>query len=142
MYDYFKKVFIKIMMKGGNKSTAEAIFEESFLHLRKKLLSENSTKSPKELFIEVLSKSGPLAVVTTKRRGRRSIQIPMALNNKRRVAITAKWILEGARARNDKTMGLRLAKELFFLDMGQGKALKNQTLMHKQAFANRFNTNF
>ena len=55
MYDYFKKVFIKIMMKGGNKSTAEAIFEESFLHLRKKLLSENSTKSPKELFIEVLS---------------------------------------------------------------------------------------
>jgi hypothetical protein len=39
-------------------------------------------------------------------------------------------------------MGLRLAKELFFLDSGQGKALKNQTLMHKQAFANRFNTNF
>ena len=37
MYDYFKKVFIKIMMKGGNKSTAEAIFEESFLHLRKKI---------------------------------------------------------------------------------------------------------
>ena len=107
-----------------------------------KLFSENSAKSPKELFVDVLSKSGPLAVVTTKRRGRRSIQIPMALNNKRRVAITAKWILEGARARNDKTMGLRLAKELFFLDMGQGKALKNQTLMHKQAFANRFNTNF
>ena len=56
MYDYFKKVFIKIMMKGGNKSTAEAIFEESFLHLRKKLLSENSTKSPKELFIEIRKK--------------------------------------------------------------------------------------
>ena len=30
MYDYFKKVFIKIMMKGGNKSTVEGIFEEAF----------------------------------------------------------------------------------------------------------------
>ena len=30
MYDYFKKVFIKIIMKHGKKSTAEAIFEEAF----------------------------------------------------------------------------------------------------------------
>jgi len=142
MYDYFKKIFIKIMMKGGNKSTAEAIFEEAFIHLRQKQFRENSSKSPKQLFVEVLSKSGPLAIVTTKRRGRRSIQVPVALDNKRRVAVTSKWILEGARARNDKTMGLRLAKELFFLNIGQGKAIKKQTLMHKQAFANRFNTNF
>jgi len=142
MYDYFKKVFIKIIMKGGNKSTAEAIFEEAFVHLRKKLISEKSTKSPKELFIEVLSKSGPLAIVQTKRRGRRSIQVPLALDNKKRIALTSKWILEGARTRNDQSMGLRIAKELFFLSTGQGKAIKNQTLMHKQAFANRFNTNF
>jgi small subunit ribosomal protein S7 len=142
MYDYFKKIFIKIMMKGGNKSTVEGIFEEAFLHLRKKLLQEDPSRNPKQLFVEVLSKSGPLAVVVTKRRGRRSIQVPMALEGKRRIAITSKWILEGARARNDKTMGLRLAKELFALSTGQGKAIKNQTLMHKQAYANRFNTNF
>ena len=142
MYDYFKKVFIKIIMKGGNKSTAEAIFEEAFVHLRKKLIRENNSKNPKQLFVEVLSKSGPLAIVRTKRRGRRSIQVPTALDNKRRVALASKWILEGARLRNDQTMGLRIAKELFFLSTGQGKAIKNQTLMHKQAFANRFNTNF
>lgn len=142
MYNYFKKIFIKIMMKSGNKSTAEAIFEEAFIHLKSKQVREDSTKSPKQLFVEVLSKSGPLAVVVTKRRGRRSIQVSMALENKRRIAVTSKWILEGARTRNDKTMGLRLAKELFFLNVGQGKAIKNQTLMHKQAFANRFNTNF
>ena len=29
MYDYFKEVFIKIMMKHGKKSTAEAIFAEA-----------------------------------------------------------------------------------------------------------------
>ena len=142
MYDYFKKIFIKIIMKGGNKSTAEGIFEEAFIHLRKKLLQENSSQNPKELFVEVLSKSGPLAIVVTKRRGRKSIQVPMALEGKRRVAITSKWILEGARARNDKTMGLRLAKEFYSLSTGQGKAIRNQTLMHKQAYANRFNTNF
>lgn len=142
MYNYFKKIFIKMMMKDGNKSTSERIFEEAFYHLRKKQTSENEYKNPKQLFVEVLSKSGPLAIVSTKRRGRRSIQIPVALNNKRRVSIASKWIIEGAKARNDQTMGLRLAKELFFLNSGQGKALKNQTLMHKQAFANRFNTNF
>ena len=142
MYDYFKKIFIKIMMKGGKKSTAEAIFEEAFIYLRERLIRENSSQDPKQLFVEVLSKSGPLAVVVSKRRGRRSIQVPKALNNRRRVAVTSKWILEGARARTDNTMGIRLAKELFFLNTGQGKAIKNQTLMHKQAFANRFNTNF
>ena len=49
----------------------------------------------------------------TKRRGRQSIQVPMALEDRRRIAIASKWIIEGARARNDKTMGLRLAKEIF-----------------------------
>ena len=39
----------------------------------------------------------------------------------------------GARARNDKTMGLRLAKEFFFKYQTR-KAIKNQTLMHKQAY--------
>ena len=34
MYESFKKVFIKIMMKGGNKSTAEAIFDEAFFSFK------------------------------------------------------------------------------------------------------------
>ena len=95
MYDYFKKIFIKIMMKGGNKSKVEGIFEEAFVHLRKRLIRENSSKNPKQLFVEVLSKSGPLAIVVSKRRGRKSIQVPVALEGKRRVAITSKWILDG-----------------------------------------------
>jgi len=142
MYESFKKVFIKIMMKGGNKSTAEAIFDEAFVHLRMKQHRENSSKSPKQLFVEVLLKSGPLAIVTTKRRGRRSIQVPVALDNRKRVALTSKWILEGARDRHETTMGRCLAKELYFLSTGQGKAFKNQTRMHKQAYSNRFNSNF
>ena len=39
-----------------------------------------------------------------------------------------------------KQWALRLAKELFALSNGQGKAIKNQTSLHKQAYANRFNT--
>ena len=74
--------------------------------------------------MEVLSKSGPLAIVTTKRRGRQSIQVPKALEDKRRIAIASKWIIEGARTRTDKTMGLRLAKEIFAASTGQGKQLK------------------
>ena len=91
--------------------------------------------------METLIKSGPLAIVKSKRRGRQSIQVPVVLNTERRVAIASKWIIEGARGRNDKTMGLRLAKEILALRQGQGKANKNQMLMHKQAFANRFNAN-
>ena len=35
-----------------------------------------------------------------------------------------------------------LAKKSSTLSTEQGKAIKNQTLMHKQAYVNRFNTNF
>ena len=59
--------------------------------MRKKLLREDPTKT-KELFVEVLSKSGPLAVVVTKRRGHKSIQVPIIFGGKRRVAVTSKWI--------------------------------------------------
>ena len=60
MYDYFKKIFIKIMMKHGNKSTAEGIFEEAFGELRNQLIKEDATLNPKEIFVEVFLKSGPL----------------------------------------------------------------------------------
>ena len=141
MYDYFKEVFIKIMMKHGKKSTAEAIFAEALGELRNQLIKEDTTLNPQEIFMETLLKSGPLAIVKSKRRGRQSIQVPVVLNTERRVAIASKWIIEGARGRNDKTMGLRLAREILALRQGQGKANKNQLLMHKQAFANRFNAN-
>jgi small subunit ribosomal protein S7 len=141
MYDHFKDLFIKIMMKHGKKSTAESIFEEALMELRTQLLNEEEVLNPKEIFMDILLKSGPIAIVKSKRRGRQSVQVPIILNTERRVAIASKWIIEGARARNDRSMGLRLAKELLALRQGQGKANKNQTLMHKQAFANRFNAN-
>ena len=37
MYDYFKKIFIKIMMKGGNKSTVKLFLKKLYIHLRKKV---------------------------------------------------------------------------------------------------------
>ena len=141
MYDHFKDLFIKIMMKHGKKSTAESIFEEALRELRTQLIDEEEDLNPKEIFMDILLKSGPIVIVKSKRRGRQSVQVPVVLNTERKAAIASKWIIEGARSRNDKTMGLRLAKEILALRQGQGKANKNQTLMHKQAFANRFNAN-
>merc|ERR1712100_405258 len=123
------------MMKGGKKSTCEAILEEALFALKTRLIREKINKSAKQVFVEVLSQSGPLAIVTTKRRGRQSIQVPKALEDRRRIAIASKWIIEGARTRTDKTMGLRLAQEIFAASTGQGKAVKNQILAHKQVFA-------
>ena len=131
-----KKQFVNVMMKGGKKSTAERILNQAFVHIQKQDLN------PREIFLMALNKAGPLVTTQPKKRGRNVTHVPVPLMGKKRLGITIKWVIEGARARNDSSMALRLAHELIGLSKGQGKAIKLQAALHKTVYSNRMHMNF
>lgn len=130
-YNIIKKRFINIMMKGGKKSTAEQILNQTFTHI------QNQGLNPQEILLTALKKAGPLMTTQPRRRGRTVTHIPVPLMGKKRLGITIKWIIQGARSRNDSNMGVKIAHELISLSKGQGKAIKLQMALHKNAYSNR-----
>ncbi|MDH3629446.1 MAG: 30S ribosomal protein S7, partial [Acidobacteriota bacterium] len=55
----------------------------------------------------------------------------------RRLALSLRWILQGAQNRNEKTMKLRLAGELMDAAANRGVAMKKKEDTHRMADANK-----
>ena len=52
-------------------------------------------------------------------------------------ALAIRWLINAAATRSDKTMGQRLANELFEAYEGRGNAIKKKIDVHRMAEANR-----
>ncbi len=48
-----------------------------------------------------------------------------------------RWVIDAASSRTDKTMGMRLARELMEAAEGRGNAVKKKLDVHRMAEANR-----
>jgi small subunit ribosomal protein S7 len=124
--------FINIVMRRGKKSVAEQIVYGA--------LDEIKTKrggDVLEIFSKAIENVRPLVEVKSRRVGGATYQIPVEIRHDRSTALAMRWLVEGAKSRGEKNMGLRLANELMEAHESKGGAVKKREDMHKMAEANK-----
>ena len=129
--------FMNQIMKNGKKSLAESIVYGAF-----KEITEKTKKEPVEVFEKALESVGPMVEVKARRVGGATYQVPLEVSPARRQALAMRWLVNSARARNEKTMTLRLAQELLDASEGKGEAIKKKEDTHRMAEANRAFSHF
>jgi small subunit ribosomal protein S7 len=124
--------FINCMMYDGKKSVSEAIFYNALLKVEDK-----SGKNPLEVFSQALKNVAPTVEVRSRRVGGATYQVPSEVRPERKVALCLRWMINSARARNEKTMSDRLAAEFMDAARGAGAAVKKKEDTHRMADANK-----
>jgi small subunit ribosomal protein S7 len=124
--------FMNSIMYDGKKSIAEAIVYDAFDVIERKLRVE-----PLGIFKQALDNVAPSIEVRSRRVGGATYQVPVEVRTERRQALAIRWIINAARARNDKTMVDRLSAELMDAANNRGNAVKKREDTHRMAEANR-----
>ncbi len=129
--------FINIMMKNGKKSVAERIIYGALDRIEEKDKGE-----PLEIFIKALDNVRPVVEVKSRRVGGSTYQVPIEVRATRRTTLAMRWLVESARKRGEKSMGLRLAGEILDAYEKKGNAIKKREDVHRMAEANKAFSHF
>lgn len=124
--------FIACLMKRGKRSTAERIFYSALDQLEKKTEGDGL-----ELFHKAVNNVRPVLEVKSRRVGGATYQVPVEVRQDRRSALAIRWLILYAKARNEKTMGDKLAAEFQAACNNEGAAIKKKEDTHKMAEANK-----
>ncbi|CAN5617789.1 30S ribosomal protein S7 [soil metagenome] len=124
--------FINALMEDGKKQTSQGIMYSAF-----DIIAEKTKGEPLDSFRKAINNVQPSVEVKSRRVGGANYQVPTEVRPDRRIALAIKWILAYARARNEKSMALRLANELMAASVGEGSSVKKKDDVHKMADANK-----
>ncbi len=127
--------FINVVMKQGKKNIARKIMYDALDRLIK--VQKGDKEKGIEMFYTAFERVVPTVEVRPRRVGGSVYQIPAEVRPARARALAMRWIIDGARSRSDKTMGIRLANELLDAFEGRGAAVKKKSDVHRMAEANR-----
>ncbi len=129
--------FVTALMRQGKKSIAEKILYSSI-----EICGEKGGEDGLKVFKKALDNVKPMLEVKSRRVGGATYQVPIEVKPERRQSLASRWIVEAARARNEDTMGERLASELFEAFQGRGGAMKKREDVHRMAEANKAFSHF
>ncbi len=129
--------FINMIMQSGKKSVAEKIVYGALENIGDKGKGE-----PLELFTKALDNVKPMVEVKSRRVGGATYQIPVEVRQARSVTLAMRWLVDAAKKRSEKNMGLRLAGELLDASENKGTAIKKREDTHKMAEANKAFSHF
>ena len=125
--------FIRTVMKGGKRSTAEGIIYRSLA-----IVKEKTGDDPIKVFKQAIENVKPSLEVKSRRVGGSNYQVPIEVNPSRRLSLGIRWLSSYARARGDgKTMQEKLANELLDASKLRGAAVKKREETHRMAEANK-----
>lgn len=124
--------FVNSVMQSGKKSVAQKIVYNAF-----DLIEERASEPGIEVFRKAVNNVAPLVEVRSRRVGGATYQVPIEVRADRRMALAFRWIIQYARARNDKSMAMRLANELMSAAKGEGGSIKKKDDTHRMAEANK-----
>ncbi len=124
--------FINMVMRSGKKSIAEKIVYGALdqVGVRKKADSL-------EIFIQALDNVKPVVEVKSRRVGGATYQIPIEVRAERSTTLAMRWLVDAAKNRGEKSMGLRLAGEIMDASDNKGTAIKKKEDTHRMAEANK-----
>ena len=123
---------INSIMLDGKKGTAQSIVYSAF-----DMIKEQTGEEPLEVFEKAMNNIMPVLEVKAKRIGGANYQVPVEVRPERRQTLGLRWLTKYTRARGEKTMAERLAKELMDAANNTGASVKKKEDTHKMADANR-----
>ncbi len=126
--------FINIVMKNGKKSIAEGIVYGAFDHMLKTCKTDEQVI---QAFNAALDNVKPKVEVRSRRVGGATYQVPVEVRPTRQGTLAMRWLIEAARKRRDKSMGLKLAQELMSAAENKGMAVKKREDTMKMVEANK-----
>ncbi|NOX42286.1 MAG: 30S ribosomal protein S7 [Gammaproteobacteria bacterium] len=124
--------FINMIMRDGKKSIAEGVIYGALNRIEEKKKSD-----PNEVLGKALDNVRPMVEVKSRRVGGATYQVPVEVRADRRTALAMRWLVDAARKRSEKSMGMRLAAEILDACENRGTAVKKREDTHKMAEANK-----
>ncbi|MDD3170057.1 MAG: 30S ribosomal protein S7, partial [Eubacteriales bacterium] len=132
---YGSVVIVKLInsiMLDGKKGVAQSIVYDAF-----DMIKKNTGEEPIEIFEKAMNNIMPVLEVKARRVGGANYQVPMEVRAERRQTLAIRWLTKYTKARGEKTMYERLAKELMDAANNTGASVKKKEDTHKMADANR-----
>ena len=123
---------INSIMLDGKKGVAQSIVYDAFDQIQ-----EATGNEPLEVFEEAMNNIMPKLEVKARRIGGANYQVPVEVRPERRQTLGLRWLTKYTRARGERTMAERLAKELMDAANNTGASVKKKEDTHKMADANR-----
>lgn len=124
--------FITRMMLDGKKSISTRM-----LYSAMDIIKAKGNEKPLEVFLKALANVKPLVEVKSRRVGGATYQVPVEVGEKRRDALSMRWIILAARSRSGKSLSVKLAAELMDAANSAGTAFKKKEDTHRMAEANK-----
>ena len=132
---YNNKIVTKLInniMLDGKKGVAQKIVYGAFDRI-----ANETGKEALEVSDAAMNNIMPSLEVKARRIGGATYQVPIEVRPDRRQALALRWLTTYSRARSEKTMEERLAKELMDAANNTGASVKRKEDMHKMAEANK-----
>ena len=132
---YKSKLVTKLInniMYDGKKGVAQQIVYDAFAEVQ-----EKTGNDPLEMFEKALENIMPSLEVKARRVGGSTYQVPVEVRAARRETLGLRWLTTYSRARSERTMSERLAREIMDAVNGTGNAVKKREDTHKMAEANK-----
>src|ERR1017187_18977 len=125
--------FINCMMWDGKKAVSQKIF---YAAMEKAAAAAN--EEPLKVFKKAIENCKPLLEVKSRRVGGANYQVPVEVNNNRRVSLAIRWLIGFARDRGEKGgMVEKLSAEILDAANNRGAAIKKKEDVHRMAEANK-----
>lgn len=124
--------FVNSLMRDGKKNVARKILYQAF-----EVIEEKTGEAPIDVFKNAMSNVTPVVEVRSRRVGGATYQVPIEVRSNRGTALSIRWIIKASRARNDKSMALRLSRELMDAAKNEGGAVRKKDETHRMAEANK-----
>lgn len=123
---------INNIMLDGKKGVAQAIVYGAFDYIK-----EKTGEEPLEVFYKGLNNIMPVLEIKARRIGGANYQVPIEVRPERRQTLGLRWLVTYSRARSEKTMLERLAKEIIDASNNTGASVKKREDTHRMAEANK-----
>ena len=132
---YNSKVVTKLInnvMEDGKKGVAQKICYDAF-----EIMAQKTGRDALEVFEEALNNVMPVLEVKARRVGGANYQVPVEVRPERRQTLGLRWLVNYTRARGEKGMVEKLAKEIMDAANNTGASVKKREDTHKMAEANK-----
>src|SRR3712207_2152341 len=132
---YGSKVVTKLinnLMYDGKRGKSQRIVYDAFA-----LVAERTGEDALEVFSKAMDNIMPVLEVKARRVGGANYQVPIEVRADRRQTLGLRWLVKYTRARGEKGMVEKLAKEIMDAANNTGASVKKKEDTHKMAEANK-----
>ena len=123
---------INNIMLDGKKGVAQNILYDAF-----KKVEEKTGNPAMEVFDQAINNIMPVLELKVRRIGGANYQVPVEVRPERRQTLGLRWLVNYTRARGEKGMVEKLAKEIMDAANNTGASVKKKEDTHKMAEANK-----